>query len=119
MDRRNVNELPHYISDRQLRTLLPGVAAVDALEPALLARAEKGIEPDVARTVLEHRLGDFLVMPAIGPEGAGAKLVTVVPGNAERGLPSIDGIYVLFSREALTPELLLDAAGLTRLRTAA
>lgn len=69
--------------------------------------------------VVEHELGDVLLMPASGPEGAGAKLVSVVPSNPERELPLINGIYVLFSRDGLIPELLIDGAGLTQLRTAA
>jgi ornithine cyclodeaminase len=110
---------PRYISGPQLHALLPGAAAIDALETGFLARAESGAAPDLPRTVLEHDLGDFFLMPAVGPEGAGAKLVTAVPSNHERGLAFINGLYVLFSRDALIPELLLDGAGLTQLRTAA
>lgn len=107
-----------YISGPELHQLLPGATAVDALEDGFLARAEIGAV-DTPRTVLEHELGDFLLMPAVGPEGAGAKLVTAVPSNPERGLPLINGLYLLFSRDALTPELLIDGASLTQLRTAA
>ena len=69
--------------------------------------------------MLDHELGDFLVMPAVGPEGAGAKLVTIVAGNPARGLAPLNGLYVLFSRDTLVPELLIDGAALTQLRTAA
>lgn len=61
----------------------------------------------------------MLLMPASGPEGAGMKLVTVTRGNAERGLPLIQGVYVLLTRDGLTPELVIDGAALTGLRTAA
>ncbi|HEU4598402.1 MAG TPA: hypothetical protein VFS26_01520, partial [Solirubrobacterales bacterium] len=110
--------LPVYVSGAELHSLLGGAAAVDALEAGFLARAEAGAS-EAPRVVLEHDQGDFLLMPAAGPEGAGAKLVTVVPGNPGRGLPLINGIYVLFSRENLQPELLIDGGSLTRLRTAA
>ncbi|HET7120874.1 MAG TPA: ornithine cyclodeaminase family protein [Solirubrobacterales bacterium] len=112
------NGLPAYVSGDELHSLLEGAAAVDALEAGFLARAVAGAA-EAPRAVIEHEQGDFLLMPAAGPEGAGAKLVTVVPGNPERGLPLINGIYVLFSRETLRPELLIDGAALTRLRTAA
>jgi ornithine cyclodeaminase/alanine dehydrogenase-like protein (mu-crystallin family) len=114
-----VDKLPQYISGPDLQALLPGPAAVEALEAGFLSRANGGGAPDARRAVLDHELGSFLLMPAVGPEGAGAKLVTAVPTNLDRGLPLIDGLYVLFSRDALVPELLLDGAGLTALRTAA
>ncbi len=109
---------PRYISSSELHSLLPGAAAVDALEAGFLSRADRS-DAEEPRAVLRHELGDFLSMPAVGSEGAGAKLVTVVPGNPERGLPLISGLYVLFSRDSLVPELLIDGPGLTRLRTAA
>jgi ornithine cyclodeaminase/alanine dehydrogenase-like protein (mu-crystallin family) len=112
-------DLPPFISDKRLRKLLPGTAAIDALEVGFLARAEDSATCETPRIALDHELGDFLLMPAVGPEGAGAKLVTAVPGNPGRGLPFINGLYILFSRDALTPELLIDGAALTRLRTAA
>lgn len=63
--------------------------------------------------------GDLLVMPAYGDEGAGVKLVTVAQGNPERGLPLINGIYVLFDNLTLRLRALIDAAALTSIRTAA
>lgn len=109
---------PRYISSAELHALLPGAAAVDALEAGFLARAADAA-PEEPRAVLHHEQGDFLSMPAVGAEGAGAKLVSVVPANPERGLPLINGLYVLFSPDSLVPELLIDGPGLTRLRTAA
>lgn len=58
-------------------------------------------------------------MPAHGQEGAGVKLVSVLPANAAREVPLVQGIYVLLAPDTLTPELLIDGAALTRLRTAA
>lgn len=57
-------------------------------------------------------------MPASGPEGTGVKLVTIARDNPARGLPLIQGCYALFSPGVLSPELLIDAAALTSLRTA-
>jgi ornithine cyclodeaminase/alanine dehydrogenase-like protein (mu-crystallin family) len=51
--------------------------------------------------------------------GLGVKLVTVAPGNAERGPPRIQGVYVLFDGDTLAPAALLDGIGLTDLRTSA
>ena len=42
-------------------------------------------------------------MPSESPAAVGVKLVTVAPGNAARGLPRIQGVYLLFDRETLAP----------------
>jgi ornithine cyclodeaminase len=89
--------------------------AVSALERAFAEQAP-GI-PD--RQHLDVGGGDLLVMPAWSRAAAGTKLVTVAPGNPERGLPLIHGVYVLFDKPALRPVALFDAAPLTALRTAA
>src|SRR4051812_27572007 len=58
-------------------------------------------------------------MPAAGAEGVGVKLVTLAPGNAQRGLPFIHGVYVLFEPGTLAPAAIVEGAALTALRTAA
>lgn len=63
----------------------------------------------------------LLLMPAWG-KGAGAigvKLVTVFPGNADRGLPAIAGSYVIFDGETGALKAVLDGGELTARRTAA
>lgn len=95
--------------------LTPGVAA-DLLETELHA----GLDPegDPPRTSVPAAAGELLVMPsAVG--AVGVKLASVAPGNAARGLPRIQGAYVLFDPETLAPVAVLDAAALTAVRTAA
>ncbi|HEX5193913.1 MAG TPA: ornithine cyclodeaminase family protein [Solirubrobacteraceae bacterium] len=98
--------------------------ATDALARGFLARAGAQLE-EVPRSVLpvSDRApgdeGELLLMPAFGPEGAGLKLVSIVRGNGARGLPLIQGLYVLLARDGLTPELVIDGAALTGIRTAA
>jgi ornithine cyclodeaminase/alanine dehydrogenase-like protein (mu-crystallin family) len=110
-------------ADAVMSALSPGLAAV-ALASGFLARTQGDLER-IPRTVLElpdntgEDHNELLLMPADGPEGVGLKLVTIVPGNAIRGLPLIQGLYVLLTPEGLAPELLIDGAALTRLRTAA
>ena len=47
------------------------------------------------------------------------KLVTLTPGNAERDLPFINAVYVLFDAGTQAPDAIVDGAALTALRTAA
>lgn len=62
----------------------------------------------------------LLLMPA-WREGdvTGVKLVHVAPGNEARGLPSVQGLYLLFDGPTGTPLAVMDGAALTARRTAA
>lgn len=61
----------------------------------------------------------LLYMPAFGPDGRGAvKLVTLMPENRARGLPTIQAALVVFSQTG-APLAVLDGATVTRLRTGA
>lgn len=62
----------------------------------------------------------LLLMPAwTTGEYIGVKLVTVFPGNADRGLPAISGTYVLFDGADGRMLAMLDGGELTARRTAA
>ncbi len=63
--------------------------------------------------------GSLLVMPAVGPELAITKLVTVHPDNPARGLPTILGEVVVMDSASGTRLALLDGPTLTARRTAA
>ncbi len=102
-------------ADLVLGALAPAVAA-DILETELHA----GLDPeaDPARTRIDPPAGELLLMPSA--QGAvGVKLATVTPANPARGLPRIQGAYVLFDPETLAPVAVMDAAALTAVRTAA
>ena len=49
----------------------------------------------------------------------GVKIVSVFPGNAERGRPSVSGVYLLMSGQSGEPLALIDGQALTLWRTAA
>jgi ornithine cyclodeaminase len=91
--------------------------AVDALERALV----DGFDPedDPPRSRMGTPSGELLLMPSRLAGWAGAKLVTVCPGNPAQGDPLVQGVYVLFDGPTLRPVALLDGAALTVLRTAA
>lgn len=77
------------------------------------ARAHYDLEPlDQPRTLL--------LMPSWRPAGAiGVKVVTVFPGNADRGLPSVNAAYLLLSGHTGQPRAWIDGRALTLFRTAA
>jgi ornithine cyclodeaminase/alanine dehydrogenase-like protein (mu-crystallin family) len=94
---------------------------IDAMQTALAAfSAGEVIQP--VRTAVEFRPACFFgLMPACDPGSnlVGAKLLTVIPDNGARGLPSHQAIIALFDRT--TGELLAvtDGRYITEARTAA
>ncbi|MGI3782387.1 MAG: ornithine cyclodeaminase family protein [Janthinobacterium lividum] len=107
--------LPHL--DAAAVLALGPVGAADAMEQAL----RDGLDPSatVPRSFVDVPAGELIVMPAAGPRHVGVKLVGVAPGNADRGLPRIGAVYVLFDAETMQPVATLDGTALTSLRTPA
>lgn len=73
------------------------------------------------RLSLETDHGVSLFMPAWlhGDGSAGAKVVSVNPGNRDRGLPTIHAAVLLLEAETGRPRALMDGTWLTALRTGA
>ena len=108
---------PALFDAEAVERLLGYPDAVDALEAAL----REGLDPeaDPPRTAVRVDAGELLLMPSSWEDAVGVKLATVAPANPARGLPRIQGVYVLFDPETLAPVALVDGIALTSLRTAA
>lgn len=108
-----------YIGAEELAGLLPPREAVAAIREALAG----GLDPaaDRPRTVLElpGNRGQLLAMPSASEFGVGVKAISSVPGNAERGLPRIQGVHLVFRPPSYVPVAVIDGAALTALRTPA
>ncbi|WP_214410781.1 ornithine cyclodeaminase family protein [Sphaerisporangium fuscum] len=111
-----MSDLP-YIDGDTLRRLVPVEDAVRALAGALRG----GLDPEggTPRQVAGVPAGQLLLMPAAHGRYAGVKVVSVAPGNPARGLPRIQGTYLLFDGGTLTPVAAMDGVALTALRTPA
>lgn len=96
---------------------LPPHRAVEALREVLAG----GLDPerDGTRTRLSTDHGQLLQMPSASGRYTGTKVLTLTPGNAERGRPVIQGLYALFGGQEQEPLAVLDGAALTCLRTPA
>lgn len=108
-------ELP-LIDGPELHRLVPMNRAVDVLERTFGADV---LPHAPQRSRLPAGPGELLLMPGIGPDGIGVKVVTVNPENPGRGLPFVHAVYVLFDPTSLAPVALIDGEALTALRTAA
>lgn len=102
----------------EVRARAPLPALVDCLAEAFRGRTFVPL-----RQVLTPPGGagdrHFFIMPAFAEDGSTAvKLITYLPENAQRNLPTIQAAIVVFSAEG-APLALIDGTMVTRLRTAA
>ena len=108
------------LDDNDTRNALPFPGLIEALRAMFISGCEAPPRHHHDVQVPGEPDGTLLLMPAWLPgRYMGLKQVTVFPGNAVRGLPSIFGSYLLSS--AVTGELLaiVDGGELTARRTAA
>ncbi len=112
-----------FVSAEEVARLLPYSECIPLMRDAMTALSQ-GRTRQLLRSILdledEGKL--FGVMPgAMLGEGAtfGAKLVSVFPGNFDRGKMSHQGLVVLFDSDEGAPVAVLEAGELTAIRTAA
>ncbi len=106
-----------YLNQTEIETLHDYPLLIEALAQAL-AQAE--IQYPLRQHYSYQDKNTLLVMPSWQDDrDIGIKLVTVTPDNQQRGLPSIQGVVVYFDANTGAPLVVLDAATLTRKRTAA
>jgi len=125
------------ITGSQLRTLVDMPAAIDLVADAFGALAS-GRASMPLRSRVDAAEGTTLLMPAFvrsstsdaPPAGAStdhapvddafaAKLVSVFPGNRERGFPNVHALAVVLDPRTGAPAALVDGEALTALRTGA
>ncbi len=109
-----------FLSGDRIRSAVPMPDLLDAVEAAYRDVAA-GRDRSPLRSHVELGDGSLLLMPGVrtGGDGASVKLVTVMPGNAERGLPTIHALVVWFDAVSGRPLALLDGAAVTAMRTGA
>jgi thiomorpholine-carboxylate dehydrogenase len=110
-----------FINEDEVRTHLRMTDLIDAMERALIEfSAGRVIQP--VRTVLKFGDSSLLgSMPSYVPAlpALGAKLVTVCPSNAARGLDTHQAVIVMLNPETGMAEAILDGRYITEARTAA
>jgi ornithine cyclodeaminase/alanine dehydrogenase-like protein (mu-crystallin family) len=108
-----------FLTAAELRDALPYPALIEALRAAFQSAIQ-------APTRHVHQISEaadspvLLLMPAWqAAEKIGVKLLTVAPGNAARGIPTVHSIFILFDAGSGVPLALLDGEELTLRRTGA
>jgi ornithine cyclodeaminase/alanine dehydrogenase-like protein (mu-crystallin family) len=105
---------------KAIRDAVPMAELLDAVEGAFRDVAA-GRDRSPVRTRLGMGGGDLLLMPGMreGGKGAVVKLVTVVPENASRELPTVQAVVVWFDSSTGEPLAILDGTTVTAMRTGA
>lgn len=110
------------ISRDLVRKLLPMNECVEVMARAFEdASAGRAVVPSRQHTLIPGGRGQLLTMPCAtsGVDSYGAKLVSVHPDNAGAGLPTIQGVVILFDRLTGAPKAIIDGAEISAIRTAA
>ncbi|HEY7287310.1 MAG TPA: hypothetical protein VH497_17795, partial [Vicinamibacterales bacterium] len=109
------------LTESDVRSVLSMADLIDVMESALARFSTGRVEQPVRTMVTIGSDAFFWTMPALAREPAalGAKLVTVVGSNAERGMPSHLASILLMDPETGALVALLDGRFITEARTAA
>ena len=104
------------LSPQQTADALPYLLLAQEIE-ALLQDPSVNVPPRIVQPL--HGGGSLFVMPAADARVAITKLISFIPGNAQRGLPTIQGDIVVFDVQTGQRITLLDGPTVTARRTAA
>ena len=110
------------LSGADVRRAITMAEAIQAVKEAYVQlSAGQAIVPLRTSVPVDRRGGVTLFMPAYLAESdaMGAKIVSVFPGNLERGLPTIHAVVVVVDAETGQPRAIMDGTYLTALRTGA
>lgn len=109
-----------HLDDAAVRRLLRMDAVLDGMRTALMdLSAGKVTQP--LRTVMDipAEQGFLFIKPALTADTLATKLITLVPGNASRGLPTLLATIVLMDPKTGATIATMDGTWITELRTAA
>ncbi len=107
---------PRFVSAEALQSVESMAACISALEDRL-AQGWDVSEP--ARSVHEVGSGQLLLMPGWDDANLVVKINTLLSDGHACDRPRVQGVLVVFELPGMTPVLVLDAAGVTSLRTPA
>ena len=91
--------------------------AVDALREVLTGGFDPASDPHRQKVALPH--GEMHLLPSALDGAVGVKVLGIQPAGSKIDVPLVQGSYLLMGGETLTPEVVIDAAALTEVRTPA
>lgn len=108
---------PRWIGADEVRAAVSPDLARRLIAQALAEGLDPATDPPRLSPTVAN--GQLLIMPSSTTSAVGVKVLSVAPGNPQRGLQRIQAVYVLFDAETLTPWALLDGTSITAVRTPA
>jgi len=114
--------IPLFINKERVNELLTMNECIDVMEKTFRSLATgECLQPLRSLMWLPDKSGILGMMPgyAAGPGVMGIKIITVFPANKNIGLPSHQGVVILFDAKNGEPLLIADAEEITAIRTAA
>jgi ornithine cyclodeaminase len=109
-----------YLDDAAVRRLLRLEDLLPAVRRALMdLSAGRVIQPLRMAMGIPAEKGFLFLKPARTQDALATKLITLVPDNAQRGLPTLLATIVLMDPESGAPLAVMDGTWITALRTAA
>lgn len=109
-----------HFDDAAVRRLLTMPALLQGMRRALTdLSASRAHQPLRMVMDLPDDRGFLFLKPALIGDSLATKLITLIPSNAERGLPTLMATLVLMDPASGAPLAVMDATWLTELRTAA
>jgi ornithine cyclodeaminase len=112
-----------FVSDAEVIQHLEMPRLIEAMAHTLMdVSAGRVIQPPRAVHEVPHENADpglLFVKPVITAKAIVTKLITQMPANGARGLPTMMATLIVMNRETGAVEAVMDATALTNLRTAA
>ena len=109
-----------HFDDADVRRLLPLETLLPAMRRALVdLSAGRVVQPLRSVVDIPAEQGFLFVKPALTAEALATKLITLIPGNPVRGLPTLLATIVLMDPSTGRTLATMDGTWITELRTAA
>lgn len=105
------------LNSEDLRRAISPAEVVEASRRAFLMRSSGEVR-QLERAVFYPRSDWWGIMTAYSGKYVVVKVVSVIPGNRERGKPSVQGLVTVYSVETGEPIMAVDGSAFTALRTA-
>ena len=111
-----------FLSDDDVASVLSMAEAIDAVEKAFGEYAQGSVKmPQRSTIMLDRHGGSVSLMPSYleDSDALATKIISIYPGNPERGLPTTVAWIVVNDPETGMMEAILDGTYLTAMRTGA
>lgn len=106
-----------YLTSNEVLSAVTPRDAVESLWEVLKGGFDPASDPHRQKVGLPH--GEMHLLPSALDGSVGVKVLGIQPAGSVVDVPLVQGSYLLMGGETLTPDVVMDAAALTEIRTPA